>query len=82
MEDTTEQKTKDVQEKQAVATTAAPSKKTMSRKRIALLVLILAVVFGGAFLYDRYVYNNKPVTQLNTPSFDGNKTQTAAEQSD
>lgn len=54
----------------------------ISNKRVALLVLVLAAVFAGAFLYDHYFYNrnNSGLTPLATPAFDGNKTQTAAEQ--
>lgn len=51
----------------------------MSRRKVAALVLVLAIVFGGALLYDRTHSNGGLATQLDKPAVDGNKTLTAAE---
>lgn len=54
---------------------ASPANKgNISRRRLGALLVILAVVFLGAFLYDKYIYQgSKQVSQVNN-SYDGNQT--------
>lgn len=73
MEENKTEQTSDVQVRAA--------RNRMSNRRIAALVAVLAIVFAGAYLYDRFVDDNRAITPLGTPTFDGNKTQTATEQS-
>lgn len=55
--------------------------KGLSNRRITILVLVLAIVFAGAFLYDHFYYNNGvQLTPQTTVGYDGNQTQTATEQ--
>lgn len=56
-----------------------PTKK-LSNKKIIISAIALVVVFVGALVYDHYFYNSQSTARLSTPSYDGNTTQTAAEQ--
>lgn len=55
--------------------------KTMSRRKIAALVMVLVVVFIAALMYDRTHQNNNALTPLSKPAVDGNQARTAIEES-
>ncbi len=63
-------------ENQVLASTAKG--KSMSHRRLVALILVLVLVFLGAFLYDKYVYKDNRAAQ---PSalYDGNQTAPAKE---
>lgn len=52
--------------------------KNMSRRKLGALVVVLLVVFLGAFLYDKYLYKDDKVAQPAT-LYDGNQTAPAKE---
>lgn len=64
-------------------TTAREQKaKQMSNRRLVALAFILALVFVGALVYDKYYgANTRPISTLSTPAVDGNKTTTNEEAS-
>jgi len=67
---------------QAARPVETPSaQKTMSRRKIAALIIVLMVVFAAALAYDRTHQNNNALTQLTKPAVDGNQARTAIEES-
>lgn len=61
-----------------VPVTNDKGKNSMSGRRLGALVLVLVLVFLGAFLYDKYIYKDNKAAQSST-LYDGNQTAPAKE---